>query len=112
MGTSGDRRRSARVEVLGRIQGQMVRLDMPVTVRELSLGGMKIETPAAFEAGSVTSFLLTLGDGAGVEVYGKVVYTRAVAGSDPPAYLSGIQFVDQDDDGPHSAVGDILSKMR
>jgi len=111
MDKNTDRRRSARVEVLGRVQGQLVRLDVQVTVQEMSLGGMKIETATPFEPGSVTSFLLTLGDGAGVEVFGKVVYTRRLEATEPPLYQSGIQFVDQDDDDPQSNVGDLIAKI-
>jgi hypothetical protein len=111
MGNPADRRRSTRVEVLGKVQGQVVSLEMPVTVREMSLGGMSIETTTAFEVGSTSDFLLTLGDGAGVEVYGKVVYTRLIEGSGQPRYLSGIQFVDVDEADPGTPVGGLITKV-
>jgi Tfp pilus assembly protein PilZ len=107
-----DRRRSARVEVLGQIQGRLVSLETPVTVREMSLGGMSIETPTAFEAGSTSDFLLTLGDGAGIEVAGKIVYSRPIDGAGKPRYLSGVQFVDQDDRDPHTSVGGLMTRIK
>lgn len=107
-----DRRRSARVEVLGKIQGRLVSLETPVTVREMSLGGMSIETPTAFEVGSTSDFLLTLGDGAGVEIVGKVVYSRPLASAEQPRYLSGVQFVDHDESDPHTAVGGLMTRIK
>ena len=67
-----DRRRSARVVTLGRLRGAITSLGTPLVVREISLGGMSVETVNSFPVGSVNEFLLTLGDGAGVEVLGKV----------------------------------------
>jgi hypothetical protein len=74
----------------------------------MSLGGMSIETPTALEVGAVVDFLLTLGDGAGIEVFGRTVYTRRLDG-EAPRYLSGIQFVDQDE--PSAPVGGMISKL-
>jgi Tfp pilus assembly protein PilZ len=112
MPNPADRRRNARVEVLGKVQGRVVSLKMPVTVREMSLGGMSIETSTAFEVGSTTDFLLTLGDGAGVEVYGRVVYTKPIAHDTEPRYISGIQFIDQGEADPEGPVGGLISKAR
>ena len=106
MSQPSDRRRSPRVAVLGKVQGSAVSGDVRIVVREMSLGGMSIETPTAFEVGAVTDFLLTLGDGAGIEVFGKTVYTRKLDGA---RVLSGIQFVDQDD--AHPPVGGMISKL-
>lgn len=85
-------------------------LNVPIVVREMSLGGMSIESSKAFEVGAVTDFLLTLGDGAGIEVYGRTVYTRPLEGSNEPRFLSGIQFVDHDD-AVGRPVDGIMSKL-
>ena len=77
---------------------------MKVMVREISLGGMSVETPEAFEVGSVNTFLLTLGDGAGIDVAGRVVYSRVAMDADRRYFLSGIQFVDMDEKGPETPV--------
>ena len=52
---SDDRRRSARVEILGRVRGHAVSLDTAVKVRDISLVGMAIETPFAFPSAPSTS---------------------------------------------------------
>ena len=110
MSNPADRRRSPRVEVIGKVQGRVASSDVAVVVREMSLGGMSIESDAAFELGAVTDFLLTLGDGAGIELYGRTVYTRAIEGSPTPRFLTGIQFVDQEDATPAPVRG-IISKL-
>jgi hypothetical protein len=110
MSNPSDRRRAPRVEVIGKVRGRVVSLDVPIVVREMSLGGMSIESPTAFEVGVVTDFLLTLGDGAGIEVYGRTIYTRPLDGSDEPRFLSGIQFVDQDE-AARKPVSGIMSRL-
>jgi Tfp pilus assembly protein PilZ len=110
MANPADRRSSTRVEVLGRIQGQVVSLDVPVLVREISLGGMSVETPQAFPVGSVNIFLLTLGDGAGIDVAGRIVYSRPSSDADRQFFVSGIQFVDQDDRNPEMPVSGLITK--
>ena len=105
-----DRRRSARVELMGRVHGQLTSADLPVNVREISLGGMSIETSQSFEVGSVLNFVLTLGDGAGVLVAGRVVYCRVLDGSDPGLFVSGLEFVDED--GEDGGVSDLVQKVR
>ena len=111
MSNPADRRRSARVEVLGKIRGQVVSLDVSVLVREISLGGMSIETPTAFTVGSACDFFLTLGDGAGVELLGKVVYSRATIEDGRTFYVSGIQFLDQDERAPETPVGGLIKQV-
>lgn len=77
---------------------------MQVLVREISLGGMSVETPEAFEVGSVNTFMLTLGDGAGIDVAGRVVYSRPSMDVDRRYFVSGIQFVDMDEQSPETPV--------
>ncbi|HEX5071454.1 MAG TPA: PilZ domain-containing protein [Vicinamibacterales bacterium] len=111
MANPADRRRSARVEVLGRIQGQVVSLDVPIQVREISLGGMSVETPRPFPVGSVNVFMLTLGDGAGIDVAGRIVYSRPSADANRKFFVSGIQFIDQDDRNPTAPVSGLVTKI-
>jgi Tfp pilus assembly protein PilZ len=111
MANPADRRRSARVEVLGRIQGQVVSLDVPVQVREISLGGMSVETPQAFPVGSVNVFMLTLGDGSGIDVAGRIVYSRPSADANRQFFVSGVQFIDRDDSSPATPVDRLVKKV-
>ena len=97
--THDDRRRSPRVEMLGRMQGRTVALGLQVRVREISLGGMSVETAQPLEVGSIHQFSLTLGDGATIQLTGRVLRTAQVTPEGAEAFfVSGIQFVEDDAD--------------
>ncbi len=105
-----DRRRSPRIELLGRVHGHSVSLDLPVRVVQISLGGMAIETAMAFPVGAVHLFRLTLGDDSTTELTGRVMHSRNTAPDGAtPVFTTGIQFVDGDSD---DAVGDLITRVR
>ena len=110
MTQSTERRRSPRVELMGRVHGELVSANLPVEVREISLGGMSVETREGFETGSVLNFMLTLGDGAGVLVAARIVYCHAIDGSDPAMYISGLEFID--DDSQDAGVSSLVDRVR
>ena len=110
MSSGAERRRSPRVELMGRVHGKLVPADVSITVREISLGGMSILTGHAFDEGSVLSFVLTLGDGAGVLVAGRVVYSRPADSDNARAFITGLEFVD--DEPSESGVTGIVEKVR
>ena len=94
---SDNRRRESRVEVLGKVQGGVNVPGATITVIEMSLHGLGMESSCAFRVGTVHEFRLTLGDGASVEVLGRVLRCRQVdAPGAAPRYLSGVRFVDDD----------------
>lgn len=109
-----DRRRSPRIEILGQLHATNVEGGQALTVREISLGGMAIETPGPFEVGSVHTFRLTLGDESTVEMAGRVMHSRrSHAASDAPiTFVTGIQFVDDEPAERQSAVGEIIDRVR
>jgi hypothetical protein len=107
-----DRRRSPRIELLGRVQGRSVTLDAPVTVREISLGGMAIETPAPFEAAAVHAFRLTMGDGSTVELVGRVMHSRPATSGRADRFVTGVQFVDADSPDGSAAAEEIVGQIR
>ena len=86
-----ERRRSPRVEMIGQLFGRLDSIDGALVVRDVSLGGMSIETPEPLESGSVLHFVLTLGDGAGVDVTGRIIRCVEVEGR----WVSGVQVVDE-----------------
>lgn len=110
--TDDDRRRSTRIELLGKLHGHTVSLELPVRVIQISLGGMAIETHVPFPVGAVHAFRLTLGDDSTTEIVGRVMHCRdtAPAGAEP-LYVTGIQFVDDDPDNPNAGVGDIIDRV-
>jgi hypothetical protein len=110
---SDDRRRSPRIELLGRLHGHSVSLDLPVRVVQISLGGMAIETAVPFPVGAVHLFRLTLGDDSTTELTGRVMHSRNTAPEGaPPVFATGVQFVDEDADEAAGAVGDLLNRVR
>jgi hypothetical protein len=110
---SSERRRSPRVEIHGRVSGTVIPPGTIVVVREMSLGGLAIETPFPLQPGEVHDLLLTLGDGAAVDLRARVMHSRNIAdaAAGTPLYLSGFQFIEDESDAPLSAVGDILGKI-
>jgi hypothetical protein len=109
---SHERRRSPRIEVLGRLRGHIVALDLPVDVREISLGGMSLETPFSFPVGERQHFVLTLGDGSALSIAGRVAYCRDIGGADTArTFRTGIQFEDENADEP-APVGELLERLK
>jgi hypothetical protein len=93
---SVDRRRNPRIQLLGRLHGSVVALEVSVTVTEISLGGMAIETEIDFPRGAEHEFQLTLGDDSTVRLKGRIAHCQKLAG-EAPRYLSGIEFVEEAD---------------
>ena len=91
---SSERRRNPRVAILGKLHGRVVALDLAVTVTEISLGGMGIQTAIPFPIDAVHEFQLTLGDGSVVRLRGRVAHCQRVPG-DEERYVSGIQFMEE-----------------
>ena len=111
MTNSSERRRAPRVDLVGQLQGELVSVDVPIRVREISLGGMSIETAEAFAIDTRHSFILTLGDGAGVFVLGRVAYSRKAADDQGVVFITGIQFLDEEAGDPGGDVGNIVRKV-
>jgi len=108
-----ERRRAPRIEILGRVRGHIMSLDAPVVVREMSLGGMAMETSFPFDVGSLHEFRLELGDGSWVLLQGQVRHCRNVAASGASAlYVTGIQFVDQEPPEGATTVSDLIDKIK
>ena len=109
--SSADRRRAPRVEILGRLHGHVKTVGVPVTVREISLGGLSMEAAAAFPIGAVYEFSLTMGDDSAVLVRGRVVYSREHAMVDTaPVYMTGIQFIDEESEDD-ATVSDLIDRL-
>jgi hypothetical protein len=102
--------------MVGRLHGQAVSLDVPIRVREMSLGGMSIETAFPIPIDAVQEFALELGDGSQAVLVGRVKYSRLLeplepADSEAAVYLSGIEFVDEDPDTLQASVEDVIRKV-
>lgn len=91
---TADRRRNPRVAILGKLHGHVVTLDVAVTVLEISLGGMGIQTTVPFPVDAIHSFQLTLGDNSVVYLKGRIAHCQRLAGEED-RYVSGVQFIDE-----------------
>jgi hypothetical protein len=107
-----DRRRSPRIEILDRIHGHIAAFNVKVVVREMSLGGMSIETPFAFPIGAEHEFRLELGDESTVLLRGRVVRCIEVPGEDGAvAHRAAIQFLDDEPDTDDGVSG-LLDRIK
>jgi hypothetical protein len=103
-----DRRRSPRIELVGSLHGRSVDANTAIKVREISLGGMAIETAVLLEAGAVHTFRLTLGDESTVDLAGRVMHCRLATDiSDTTRYVSGVAFLDDDLQESPASSGDL-----
>jgi len=110
--SEADRRRSPRIEILGRVQGRLTSLDAPVGVLDISLGGMALETTFAFEVGSKHEFRLSLGDGSHVLLCGEIRHCRRVGGSeDGDHFITGVQFVEEAPSAGDTTVAGIIEEI-
>lgn len=92
-----DRRRAPRIAIVGRLHGSSVTFDVPVLVRDFSLGGMAIQTDFQFPEGAIDTFEITLGDGSIVDLRGQVRHSRPEVTEDGrTVYVTGIEFVGED----------------
>jgi hypothetical protein len=108
---ANDRRGSPRIEILERIHGHIASIDTDVRVREMSLGGMGIETDFPFPVGAIHEFRLRLGDDSTVLLRGKILRCREQTNDDGvQTFVSGVQFLDEDPPGD-SPVGGLIEKI-
>jgi hypothetical protein len=108
---SQERRRSPRIELLGQLHGRVVTYDKSVSVRNVSLGGLSLESAFAFTVGVVHAFRLTLGDGSSVELRGTVLRCREEPTLDGSTrYITGVQFVDDATEGDEG-IGPLIGRL-
>ena len=101
-----ERRRAPRVEVLGPLEGHVV---SPVTVREVSLGGLSFSSTAAFSIGAIHEFRLALEDGPAVLLRGRVVRSQLHPDDEDGSglFITAVQFLDAP-----ASIGDLVDKIK
>lgn len=94
--SGAERRTSERVDLLGALHGEVLVIQA-TEIRQLSLGGMLVETRFAFQVESLHDFRLLLNELAGeptVVVKGRVVHSRITdVVQEAVFYQSGIEFI-------------------
>jgi hypothetical protein len=99
-----------RLELLRDLNGQVVPLELPVTVRQIWSGGFSIETACAFLPDAVHAFRLTFNDESAV-LRARVAYCRPGDWpGDRTVHVTGLEFVDAPHDG-RSAADELVAKI-
>ena len=87
-----DLRRAPRVDVLTRIKGELVPIDTPVTILNLSRTGFAIVSEVKFQPGQALDFRLAGENGVVVTVTAEAVHSRPHP-SARGQHLTGFRFV-------------------
>ncbi len=103
------RRRDLRLQILGQLYGQLLALDVPLAVQNLSGGGFAVESPIPFYTGTSHQFRFTTNEGRSVTVTAQVVHCmRFLSPAGEPRFLAGFEFVREADDTATQAAIDTL----
>ena len=88
-----ERRRTERIEILGRLEGEVM-IFQPLVVVEVSQGGVQVETEFPLQLNSLHDFRLSLGDST-IVVKGRVSHCRIVeVDQERVTYRGGIEFIE------------------
>ena len=88
-----DKRDSERLDLLGGLTGEVM-VYQPTAIRQMSRGGMLVETTFPLQLDSLHDFRLALGDRSLV-VKGRVIHSRiSNVDRDQVRYRSGIEFIE------------------
>jgi hypothetical protein len=100
--------------ILGSLQGE-VKVYQPITVHQVSTGGMQVETAFPLHLDSLYDFHLTLRDHS-IVVKGRVAHSRIIdVDQDIVMYRSGIEFIEPSQpvlDTIHALVEELKSVKR
>lgn len=99
------KRDSRRIDLLGSLGGEVM-VFQPMAIRQISRGGMQIETGYSMQVDSLHDFRLTLGERS-VVVKGRVAHSRiSEVDQDVVTYRSGIEFIE-----PSEPVAGVISEF-
>ena len=88
-----NKRDSERIELLGSLGGEVM-VFQPTAIRQISKGGMQVETGFPLQLDSLHDFRLTLGERS-IVVKGRVTHSRiSDVDQDIVTYRSGIEFIE------------------
>jgi hypothetical protein len=93
MGRVEDRRDNDRIEILGELNGEVM-VFQPVTIKEISPGGVQVESAFPLQLDSLHDFRLALGDRL-IVIKGRVAHCSiSDVEQEIVLYRSGIEFVE------------------
>lgn len=92
--TGPERRRFPRIEIFGQIQGQVLPLNIQITVLDIGLGGLYLQTMVRLPVGRLLELCLTLNDGESLVIPARVIRSLHATGTDGLlSYVTGLEFV-------------------
>ncbi len=111
---AAQRRRSARLQLLGEVHGQLVGIDVPIVVRDISDGGFAILSTLEFPADAVHRFQLSLESDARFAQVAqvRVVHSRMVPGDTEVLYATGFEFTTEQPHTTREAVKALVDCVR
>jgi hypothetical protein len=100
-----DKRDSRRIDLLGALKGEVMVYQVTI-VRQMSKGGMQVETTFPLQLDSLHDFRLTLGDRS-IVVKGRVAHCSiSEFDQDGVTYRTGVEFVE-----PSERVAAVISEF-
>ena len=95
MSNPGDvKRDTRRIELLGGLSGEVM-VYQPMLIREISMGGVQIETAFPLQLDSLHDFRVTLSGGQSVVIKGRVAHSHiSDVDQDIIRYRSGVEFIE------------------
>jgi hypothetical protein len=91
--TNREKRDTERIQILGELRGEVM-VFQPVAIKEISRGGVQVETAFPLQLDSLHDFRLTLGDKSLV-VKGRVAHCSiSDVDQELVVYRSGIEFIE------------------
>jgi PilZ domain len=88
-----DKRDGERIQILGELHGEVMVFE-PMAIKEISRGGVQVETAFPLQLDSLHDFRLTLGDRS-IVLKGRVVHCSiSDVDQEVVVYRSGIEFIE------------------
>ena len=106
-----ERRRYPRIEILGRIEGVVRPLDVPITLLNLSLGGFLMQTHVEYHVGQIHEFQFTMSKKNPIIVRARIAHAMRATVDHKPIFLFGLEFVDRDRPANDQAIGSLVSAL-
>ena len=95
-GGPDDKRDAERIEILGELHGEVM-VFQPMTIKEISRGGVQVDTAFQLHLDSLHDFRLTLGDRS-IVIKGRVAHCSITdVEQEGVIYRSGIEFIEPSD---------------
>ena len=105
MPTDDNKRDTERIELAGALRGEVM-VFQAMTVRQISKGGMQVETSFPLQLDSLHDFRLAIGDRS-IVVKGRVAHSRiSEFFHDGVTYRTGIEFIE-----PSEPVAEVISEF-